>query len=541
MVSLNQIVSRIQAIADQHYQVKSFDSGNVSQAFEKDSLDRLLYPRVFLNQLGATSTGGSLYYNFELIITDLVDKDRGNEQEVKSDCMQIATDFITVMERFEFINEGSDAFFQPSQTVNYGFLSEDYSDRISGVVANIQIKQGFNFNRCVVPISSNINCGSSPSCTDTINDLGADYYDCVLPSYDFTTSRVQNAVTAQQQTDLTTWLCTGGGDVEIYDTDNNLLYTVTAPDSQTITNSTAVLKDTDANTLSTTSILAQGSQDITAPDGNIQLNSVAMTTVLSGGTENIQVRQSSGSTQVGSKQGQYWRIADADIENSDQSYTSTVKAEGTLVLPDIDFTDSDGTTTSVPSVQNIVATPCTPQKNIASHIKTGQTTSYRTNDDGDLQRGRETDFTTLSSNNPFGNTNRFTDDGGGQTYTSDWVIDWAFCNYVSETVIGWYRVEQSTTNFAGAMTGQPYNLGGYSDCYVPNVTELMSICDHETNVALNYSPFSLSNNYWSSTTAPNNTNNAKIAGSSGIGNVAKTNSGVNYIVMRIFTFAELGL
>jgi len=91
------------------------------------------------------------------------------------------------------------------------------------------------------------------------------------------------------------------------------------------------------------------------------------------------------------------------------------------------------------------------------------------------------------------------------------------------------------------MTGQPYNLGGYSDCYVPNVTELMSICDHETNVAFNYSPFNLSNNYWSSTTAPNNTNNAKIAGSSGIGNVAKTNSGVNYIVMRIFTFAELGL
>jgi hypothetical protein len=31
-----------------------------------------------------------------------------------------------------------------------------------------------------------------------------------------------------------------------------------------------------------------------------------------------------------------------------------------LVLPNIDFTDSDGTTTSVPSVQNIVATPIPP-------------------------------------------------------------------------------------------------------------------------------------------------------------------------------------
>ncbi len=155
MVSLNQIVSRIQAIADQHYQVKSFASGNVSQAFEKDSLDRLLYPRVFLNQLGATSTGGSLYYNFELIITDLVDKDRGNEQEVKSDCMQIATDIVWLIERPEYLGMDGDAFFQPSQTVNYGFLSEDYSDRVSGVVANIQIKQGFNYDRCITPITAN--------------------------------------------------------------------------------------------------------------------------------------------------------------------------------------------------------------------------------------------------------------------------------------------------------------------------------------------------------------------------------------------------
>ena len=144
MVSLNQIVSRIQAIADQHYQVKSFDSGNVSQAFEKDSLDRLLYPRVFLNQLGATSTGGSLYYNFELIITDLVDKDRGNEQEVKSDCMQIATDFVSIMERPEYINLDADAF-----------LSDDYADRVSGVVVSFQIKQGFTFNRCITPITAN--------------------------------------------------------------------------------------------------------------------------------------------------------------------------------------------------------------------------------------------------------------------------------------------------------------------------------------------------------------------------------------------------
>jgi hypothetical protein len=40
----------------------------------------------------------------------------------------------------------------------------------------------------------------------------------------------------------------------------------------------------------------------------------------------------------------------------------------------------------------------------AKLMKTGQTTSYRTGDDGDLEVGRNVDFFTLAENNPFGNT-----------------------------------------------------------------------------------------------------------------------------------------
>jgi hypothetical protein len=57
-----------------------------------------------------------------------------------------------------------------------------------------------------------------------------------------------------------------------------------------------------------------------------------MVNVPSGGTENIQVRQSSGSTQVGSKQGQHWRIGDSEIEiNGTQ--VAAVKAEDGLDIP----------------------------------------------------------------------------------------------------------------------------------------------------------------------------------------------------------------
>ena len=49
--------------------------------------------------------------------------------------------------------------------------------------------------------------------------------------------------------------------------------------------------------------------------------------------------------------------ADATVENSDSSYTNTVASGGTLTLPDITVTDSDGSTSSVPSVQNVLCTP----------------------------------------------------------------------------------------------------------------------------------------------------------------------------------------
>jgi len=48
---------------------------------------------------------------------------------------------------------------------------------------------------------------------------------------------------------------------------------------------------------------------------------------------------------------------DATVENSDESYTNTVASGGTLVLPDINVTDSDGSVSSVPSVKDVLCTP----------------------------------------------------------------------------------------------------------------------------------------------------------------------------------------
>lgn len=146
----------------------------------------------------------------------------------------------------------------------------------------------------------------------------------------------------------------------------------------------------------------------------------------------------------------------------------------------------------------------------AQLMKTGQTTSYRTGDDGDLKRGRNTSFTVLAENNPFGNTNRFTDELGTQTYTNNIVIDWS--TYNGSTVLGWRR----TLNGAFVTWNQSIDgalavsIGTFTTGWrLPNANELMSICIYDANWRFNYAPFNIANsqNIWTSTTTTN-TNNA---------------------------------
>ena len=56
-------------------------------------------------------------------------------------------------------------------------------------------------------------CGNNvlDRCTAILQNLTSDdLLNCILPTYDFSDTTVQAAVTAQQQTDLTDWLCTSG-------------------------------------------------------------------------------------------------------------------------------------------------------------------------------------------------------------------------------------------------------------------------------------------------------------------------------------------
>lgn len=175
--------------------------------------------------------------------------------------------------------------------------------------------------------------------------------------------------------------------------------------------------------------------------------------------------------------------------------------------------------------------------------KTGQTISYRTGDDGDLEAGRATSFLVLSANNPFGNTNRFTDELGGTSYTNNIVIDWS--TYDGATVLGYKRtLNGSLVAWNSAIDGAlTVSIGSFTSGWkLVNIKELMNILNwgSATGRVLDYAPFNLSTqlNLWSSTTNVGTTGNAMFLGDTYSGHSSgldKTVAACQYMACRIFT------
>lgn len=126
---------------------------------------------------------------------------------------------------------------------------------------------------------------------------------------------------------------------------------------------------------------------------------------------------------------------DATVENSDASYSTTVASGGTLVVPNITVTDSDGSTSSVPSVQDIV---CTPQVK-SVFIKFG----FEAGDD-------ETGALTIDADNA-GTFTSTSDDGSSGTITYN-VNGGGFAAFVNPTVLAisdTIAAKRTTTTGAG--------------------------------------------------------------------------------------------
>jgi hypothetical protein len=259
-------------------------------------------------------------------------------------------------------------------------------------------------------------------------------------------------------------------------------------------------------------------------------------------------------------------LSDITISNSDDSYSVTSASAINVEVPDEAITINSAAFITKASVKtqdillkDVSGNTITPQSLAGNTItildavsakgllplKTGQTTSYATNDDGDLERGRATDFNTIAYLNPFSNNFRFTDELGGQTFINNIVIDWSTWDGGS-SVNGYcfsnYSNETGTQSWDDWMLNSPYTCSTFGDWYLVNFQEMASLLNMNETYGTNGYPFNIAvntqNRMYTSTTYSANTNQAlfKQHNTNYIDNVGKTTS-YRAMLVRIFTIS----
>jgi hypothetical protein len=262
-------------------------------------------------------------------------------------------------------------------------------------------------------------------------------------------------------------------------------------------------------------------------------------------------------------------LSDITISNSDDSYSVTSPSAINVEVPDEAITINSAAFITKPSkkdqdilLKDVSGTTITPVSLSGNTItildavvggskglmplKTGQTTSYASNDDGATQRGRLTDFNTIPYLNPYGDNFRFTDELGGQTFTNNIVIDWSTWDggsSVNGYCFSGYSNATGIQIWDDWMLNSPYTCSTFADWYLVNFQEMASLLNMNETYGTNGYPFNIpatSQNRMSiSTTHSVNTNQVflKQHNLNYISSAPKTNA---YRAMLIRTFTISG-
>jgi len=152
-VSYNQVIKQLNDFADSHKQVKSFGNGYLWEVVQHDQLQNFNYPLMWIVDQAAAVGDGDFTWNFQVIVMDIVRKDESNENEVKSDCVQILIDLIAYFEQLN--SELNNVDWHQVQLVRSGSIdmfTERFEDELSGASIQLGLRFPQNYNYCEVPI-----------------------------------------------------------------------------------------------------------------------------------------------------------------------------------------------------------------------------------------------------------------------------------------------------------------------------------------------------------------------------------------------------
>lgn len=154
-LSKNQVITQLKSLANKHKQVRGFGYGDrweLETALTKsdDTNNGLAEPNkqpfMWVTPIIARVSEGSLFYDFEVIIGDLVKKDESNELDVESDTMLICLDILSKLD-----DESYD--WALDKQSNLQPFTEKWDSEFAGHIMNISLEFMFDYNYCQAPIT----------------------------------------------------------------------------------------------------------------------------------------------------------------------------------------------------------------------------------------------------------------------------------------------------------------------------------------------------------------------------------------------------
>ena len=156
-MTYQEIVNRIQALANRHKMIADFGYGDLSDLktrFENTSGDQSVqadYPYLFLNPAQHTRNQNSITYNFNMIIMDMArgevdDQPYNNMLAIQSQCQQYIDDILAYL--YNGYQDGTDLIYS---NVTYQPFNERFQDDVAGMTASLQITLKSGLDNCITP------------------------------------------------------------------------------------------------------------------------------------------------------------------------------------------------------------------------------------------------------------------------------------------------------------------------------------------------------------------------------------------------------
>ena len=146
-ITYNQIIKQFEDFATAHRQINEFNTGDLWEIVQKESLAELNYPMLFVQNSPASIGDGFITNGFNILVMDKANEGTV-ETEVKSDTLLILLDTIAYFEKLYTDNW---KFVKIEKTGSISSFTERFDDTLTGWTMSMQLKQPLEYNECQIP------------------------------------------------------------------------------------------------------------------------------------------------------------------------------------------------------------------------------------------------------------------------------------------------------------------------------------------------------------------------------------------------------